>query len=135
MKVIVQETWLPFSPAIPELGKIDPNNKAQQKTYIDTPAKNIEKCAGIRGCSNRNAANVQTLERTRTDIEGPYRKTLRQQLEGLNREHGRNITILVPLWDATLSLRQREFLRVVIRQNINRNSDRARQGPRTFQAN
>jgi len=106
MKVMVQETWLPFSPAIPALGKIDPNNKAQQKSYIDTAAKNIEKCAGIRGCSNRNAANVQTLERTRSEIEGPYRIRLRQQLAGLNRELGRNITILVPLWDATLSLRQ-----------------------------
>src|ERR1700744_39027 len=98
MKVIVQETWLPFSPAIPELGQIDPNNKAQEKSYIDTAAKNLERCAGIRGCSNRNAANVQTLERTRKEIEGPYRKRLRQQLSDLNRELGRNITILVPLW-------------------------------------
>jgi hypothetical protein len=133
MKVMVQETWLPFSPAIPALGQIDPNNKAQEKSYIDTPAKNIEKCAGIRGCSARNAANVQTLERTRKEIEGPYRERLRRQLSGLNRELGKNITILVPLWDATLTLRQREFPTVLSYVKILiRNSDRARQGPRTF---
>ena len=107
MHVIVQETWLPFSAAIQEgLNSNDPN---QLKSYIDKPAKNVEKCAGIAGCTDRNAATFKTLERTRTEIEGPYRIRLRKQLADLNKEIGKNITVLVPLWDATLTLRQSWF--------------------------
>jgi hypothetical protein len=109
MHVMVQETWLPFSPAVDESLGRDPNNQTAVKAYIDKPAKNIEKCAGIAGCSDRNAANFKTLERSRTEIEGPYRERLRKQLGDLNKKIGKNITVLVPLWDATLTLRQSEF--------------------------
>jgi hypothetical protein len=104
---MVQETWLPFSASNQE--GLDYNNMTVVQTYIDKPAKNIEKCAGIIGCSDRNAATFKTLERTRTEIEGPYRKRLRKQLADLNKELGRNVTTLVPLWDATITLRQCEF--------------------------
>jgi hypothetical protein len=107
MHVMVQESWLPFSAAIQE--GLDHNNQSVVKTYIDTPSKNIEKCGGIRGCSDRNAATFKSLERTRAEIEGPYRVRLRKQLTDLNKELGKNIAILVPLWDATITLRQCKF--------------------------
>jgi hypothetical protein len=106
---MVQETRLPFSPAIPELGPIDINNKTQEKSYIDKAANNIEKCSGIMGCSNRNSATMETLERTRKEIEAPYRRRLRKQLGDLNKDVKANVTVLVPLWDAVLTLRQCRF--------------------------
>jgi hypothetical protein len=104
MHVMVQETWLPVSAALQE--GLDPNNLTLTKTYSDKPSKNTEKCAGFAGCSARDAATFKTLERTRNELEGPYRNRLRKQLADLNKEIGKNISILVPVWDATISLRQ-----------------------------
>ena len=43
------------------------------------------------------------LEATRAKNEQPFRKRLREQLNGLNKDAGRNLTVLVPVWDAVLS--------------------------------
>jgi hypothetical protein len=105
---MIQETWLPFSPPIPELGVKDTYG-SDVKTWIDKPAKNIEKCSGITGCAARNSATFETLERSRKEVEGPYRDRLRKQLVGINRERGANVTVLVPVWDAVLALRQCKY--------------------------
>lgn len=80
MRLMVQDTWLPNS-ADPE-----------------------EQCQLFR---NRNAATWDGLDKTRQTIEIPFKNRMRYQLDGLNREFGMNFTAFVPIWDAVLSLRQR----------------------------
>jgi hypothetical protein len=84
MRLMVQETWLPNS-ANPE-----------------------ERCQ-LMGCSNRNAATWNGLDKTRQTIEIPFKNRMRYQLDSLNREFGMNFTTFVPIWDAVLGLRQRRF--------------------------
>jgi len=104
MQVMIQETWLPWSPNVQEgLNYLDLD---QVRTWINSPAKNVEKCAGFAGCTARDSATVKTLERTRTELEGPYRERLRKQLAEINKEMGKNFTVLVPVWDAVITLRQ-----------------------------
>jgi hypothetical protein len=81
MKVMVQETWLPNSP-----------NQAEDCT--------------VWGCNKRDAATYDMLENTRTKTEAPYQKRMREQLAGINVKMQTNITTLVPVWDAVLSLRE-----------------------------
>jgi hypothetical protein len=81
MKVMVQETWLPNSP-----------NQAEDCT--------------LWGCSKRDAATFDMLENTRVKTETPYRTKMRAQLMEINAKAQTNITTLVPVWDAVLSLRQ-----------------------------
>jgi len=92
IRVMVQETWLPVSS--------DPNEKC-------TPARvgPGERDARINKCSNRDGTTVQGNEKTRAGWELPVRNKLRAQLQGLNKEFGRNVTSLVTTWDGIISLR------------------------------
>ena len=76
-----------------------------QETWLPNSANPEEQCQ-LWGCSNRNAATWDGLEKTRNTIEQPFSNRMRYQLDGLNRELGMNFTVFVPIWDAVLSLRQ-----------------------------
>jgi hypothetical protein len=69
----------------------------------------------IQGCTTRDAATYEMLEATRAKNEQPFRKRLREQLNGLNKNAGRNLTVLVPVWDAVLSS---EFKHPIIAEDV-----------------
>jgi len=83
---MVQETWIPRLSTLP----------------ADT---SDEKC-GVWGCSNRDAATATTLKELRDIQEQPYQARLRTQLTGINTKISTNLTTLVPVWDAVISLRE-----------------------------
>ena len=88
MRVMVQETWI-----------------------VQSAAPEKEKCqADGWGCANRDGASYDDLTATRTKLEIPYRNRLRTQFEGLNKQFGANFTVLVPVYDAVLTLRQSKSL-------------------------
>jgi hypothetical protein len=82
---MVQETWLPKS-AHPS----------------------VEGCT--MGCKNVDAADVAGVEDTRKQVEAPWLQEMATYVDKVNKEVGRNITTIVPLWSGILSLRQSEFL-------------------------
>ncbi|KAF2399229.1 hypothetical protein EJ06DRAFT_557702 [Trichodelitschia bisporula] len=82
LRVMVHETWLPQS-----------------------AAKDAEGCADW-GCTNRDAATIDVLEDTRNKLEIPYKNKLRAQLQRLNAQAGTNLTSIVPVWDAVISMRE-----------------------------
>jgi len=84
MKVMVQETWI-----------------------VQSAQPEKEKCkASGWGCANRDAATFDEIEATRKKFEQPYQGRLRTQFQGLNKQVGSNFTVMVPLYDAVLTLRQ-----------------------------
>jgi hypothetical protein len=89
---IALETWLPVS--------LDPNERC-------TPARvgPGERDARVNKCSNRDGTTVQSNEKTRTGWELIVRNKLRTQLQGLNKQFGKNVTSLVTTWDGIISLR------------------------------
>ncbi|KAF2431886.1 hypothetical protein EJ08DRAFT_712275 [Tothia fuscella] len=82
MHLMVHETWLPQS-----------------------TDKTTEGCVDW-GCSKRDAATFDLLEDTRNKLEVPFKNRLRNQLTGLNKQFGANMTTLVPVWSAVISLRE-----------------------------
>jgi hypothetical protein len=84
MHLMVHETWLPQS-----------------------TNKEVEGCQDW-GCSKRDAASFDLLEQTRNTLEIPYKNRLRTQLSGLNKQLGVNMTTLVPVWSAVITLRESE---------------------------
>lgn len=66
------------------------------------------------GCNNRDGATLATLESTHEEIEQDYIKRLRTQLAGINLEKGTNVTTLVPVWNAVMTLRESEFSAIYI---------------------
>jgi hypothetical protein len=84
MRLMVEETWL--------LNSANPEEQCQ-----------------LMGCSNRNAATCDGLDKTKQTIEIPFKNRMRYQLDGLNRDFGMNFTTFVPIWDAVLSLRPRNL--------------------------
>lgn len=93
IRVMVQETWLPVS--------ADPGERCTTPK-VGPGGSN----PGINTCKNRDAATYQSLETTRSKWEAPFRKLLRDQLAGINKQLGKNVTSLVPVWDGVLALRQ-----------------------------
>jgi hypothetical protein len=85
MHVMVQETWLPQS-----------------------ADKDVEGCQDW-GCSKRDAATFELLEKTKNSLEVPYRNRLRTQLAGINQQKGVNLTTMVPVWSAVLTMRESEY--------------------------
>jgi hypothetical protein len=82
MKVMVQETWI-----------------------VQSAQPQLEACEDW-GCNNRDAATWEMIEKTRTTLEQPYKKRLQIQMAGLNKEMKNNMTSLVPVYSAILSMRQ-----------------------------
>jgi len=81
IKVMVQETWVP--------------NSADQG----------ERCT-LMGCSNRDGATFEGLGKTISTIEQPYRRRLRTQISGINKQLGHNTSTVVPVWEAVLEIRR-----------------------------
>jgi hypothetical protein len=54
---------------------------------------------------------VASNEKTRTGWELIVRNKLRAQLQGLNKQFGKNVTSLVTTWDGIISLRNGKRLR------------------------
>lgn len=69
----------------------------------------IEDCEDW-GCKNRDKATFDMIEETRVKLEQPYKARLREQLTGLNKQLGKNTTVLVPVYSAVLSLRQSKYI-------------------------
>jgi hypothetical protein len=64
------------------------------------------------GCSKRDSASFELLEQTRNGLEIPYKNRLRTQLAGINQQVGTNLTTLVPVWSAVITLRESKFIAV-----------------------
>ena len=79
---------------------LDPNERC-------TPARvgPGEKDSRVNKCSNRDGTTVESNEKTRTGWELIVRNKLRAQLQGLNKQFGKNVTSLVTTWDGIISLR------------------------------
>lgn len=60
------------------------------------------------GCSKRDAATYELLEKTRAQNEIPFMNRLRTQLSGINTGVGTNLTTIVPVWSAVISMRESE---------------------------
>jgi hypothetical protein len=85
MKVMVQETWI-----------------------VQSSQPKVEACEDW-GCKNRDAATWEIIEKTRTTMEQPYKKRLQAQMAGLNKDMKNNMTSLVPVYSAILSMRQSQY--------------------------
>jgi hypothetical protein len=79
---MVHETWLPQS-----------------------ADKAVEECQAW-GCAKRDSADYELLEKTRAQNEIPFANRLRTQLSGINTGAGTNLTTIVPVWSAVITLRE-----------------------------
>jgi hypothetical protein len=86
----------------------DINVLVQETWIVQSAQPDVEECSDW-GCKARNAATYEMIENTRTKLEEPYRKRLREQLTGLNKQLGKNTTVLVPIYSAVLTLRESKF--------------------------
>jgi hypothetical protein len=106
---MVHETWLPFSTDSNECGF--PKSTGQSEGKGAAAPKGKGTAGGlpfglIPVCSDRDRATFDTLKKTRDTIEEPYKTRIRSQLTGLNRQLGSNVTTMIPVWDAVITLRQ-----------------------------
>lgn len=81
IKIFVQQTWIPYS-------------------------ANVEEDCSEWGCNQRDAATREMLEKTRTNVEMPYRERMRKQFKEINDKAGKEIIFIVPTWGASLTLRE-----------------------------
>src|SRR6266567_2058976 len=97
LTIDTSETWLPVS-----------SDKAEQcSDFGKRPGESVN--GGVTYCQNRDAPTVQTLEITRKEREAPFKKMLEDQLAGINKQYGRNLTILVNVWEGVLVLRESRY--------------------------
>jgi hypothetical protein len=84
LKIFIQETWI-----------------------VQSANPDIELCEAW-GCKARDKATYDMIQETRVKLEQPYKARLINQLSDINSRLGTNATMLVPVYDAILTLRQRE---------------------------
>jgi hypothetical protein len=88
-----------------------------QETFNFQSADPAEGCTGhpanppskTLGCKNRDAATFESLTQTLNIVEQPYLKSLRNYLSDLNAQTASNFSTVVPIWEASLRLRQCGF--------------------------
>jgi hypothetical protein len=83
----------------------DINVLVHETWIVQSSHPDVEECEAW-GCKSRDKATFDIIEETRVKMEQPYRARLRDQLVGINKQLGKNTTVLVPVYAAVLSLRQ-----------------------------
>ena len=70
---------------------------------------NVEEDRFELGCNKRDAATREMLEKTRAQVEMPYRERMRKQFKEINAKNGKDFIFIVPTWGGVMDLRESMF--------------------------